>query len=112
MTPWEIAGWIGSILAVSSYAAAIKWNRPILFHTGNVIGSILLAAYEISIGAWPTLILSIAFGTIGVVGVVRSSAEERTQLVDLIVRYAVAIIALTVLVTVGGAIFSLVTQRG
>jgi hypothetical protein len=70
-------GWLGSLLALASYALSVRWARPGVFHLGNLAAAALLVAYDSSVGAWPAAFLSVSFATIGVSALRRSSVGRR-----------------------------------
>jgi hypothetical protein len=77
MNPLEALGWVGVVVVLTTYAASIRLRRPRLFHLGNVVGSVLIGAASWSVGAWPSLALNVAFGAIGVYGLVSRGSTNR-----------------------------------
>ena len=100
---WVLIGWVGAIIALTSYGMAIRSKRPIIFHAGNVVGSIMLIGYDFSIQAWPALFLSLSFGLVGGAGILRSSKEEQQKMGEWLVDKALLIVVALVLFTVGSA---------
>lgn len=103
MSFWVLIGWVGAVIALASYGMAIQSKRPIIFHAGNVVGSIMLIGYDYSIQAWPALFLSLSFGLVGGAGILRSSKEEQAKLGQWLVDKALVIVVALVLFTVASA---------
>ena len=100
---WELIGWVGAAIALISYGMAIRSKRPIVFHAGNVVGSIMLIGYDYSIQAWPALFLSLSFGAVGAAGILRSSRDEQAKLGAWLVDKALLLVIALVLFTLGSA---------
>jgi hypothetical protein len=69
-------GWIGSLVALASYALSVRWARPAVFHLGNLVAAALLVAYDCSVRAWPAAFLSVSFAAIGIAGLRRSRSRS------------------------------------
>lgn len=69
-----IIGWIGTLTVLSTYFWSARTGDIKLFNYGNVIGSILLFFANISLGApMPTIALGVAFGLIGLYGILKGN---------------------------------------
>lgn len=64
-------GWAGTVLVLGAYAFTARTGRVRPFHAANVVGAFLLGASSVAVGAWPQLVLNVAFGAIGAAGLLR-----------------------------------------
>lgn len=67
----EILGWLATGSVLLCYFLMVRKGWVQLFNLANFLGSIALGAYNYSLEAWPTLVLNLAFGAIGLYGLVR-----------------------------------------
>lgn len=88
MDPFQLAGWVGTAIVLGGYAHSVQTGKLRVFNVANVFGAVLLAASNISVGAWPGLAITVSFGLIGLYGLGQgvtdddadaSSARCRTQ---------------------------------
>ncbi len=68
MTAAMAAGWIGSGFVLTAYALSVHYYEARWLHLGNALGSIGIGWSAASVGAWPSLVLTVCFGVIGWVG--------------------------------------------
>ena len=71
----QLAGWAGFLVVIVAYAISIRREDPRAFHLGNVVGSIGLGIAAADVGAWPSLVLTLTFGVLGLVGLVRDTED-------------------------------------
>lgn len=71
MTAAQAAGWAGTVLVLVAYGLATWQHRPKWFHAANVVGAFGIGWSAASVGAWPNLAMTVAFGLIGVWGLTR-----------------------------------------
>lgn len=67
----EVLAFIDALVIVIAYLAASITHRWRYFHATNVLGAPVLIWSEALVGAWGALVLTAAFGVIGLVGLVR-----------------------------------------
>lgn len=68
MTAAMAAGWVGSAVVLGSYALSVHRHCARWLHLGNATGSVGIAWSAASVGAWPSLVLTVCFGAVGWLG--------------------------------------------
>lgn len=91
MTVFTVVGWLGTTVVLCGYLYATVKRRLVVLHWANVVGSVMLVAFSVSVAVWPNVVLSTFFGATGVAGILREkslrnknpqlSFENRTPLV-------------------------------
>lgn len=72
MTPITVAAYIADVWILFTYFALARWKaNPWHFHLANAFGCIPLIATEIAARAYAPMVLTVAFGAIGWVGLSR-----------------------------------------
>lgn len=66
-----LVGWAGTLLVLAGYRLSIVRSRPPIFHRANVVGTVLLGASNAAVGAWPAVVLNLAFGLVALHALLR-----------------------------------------
>lgn len=77
MNAADSAGWACTFLVLSAYTLTVLGVPTIWFHRANAVAWLGIGASAISHGAWPSLVVTAAFGAIGILGLVRRPAASR-----------------------------------
>lgn len=59
----ETIGWAAALLVVVTYFLSVKSQRPLIFHWGNAVGSIVLIPVQIMAGVPFASFISVSFGS-------------------------------------------------
>lgn len=65
--------YLADAVILGSYGFLARTGRSRPFHWANAVGCVPLLAVEVVAHAWPPLVLTAAFGAIGLAGLVRST---------------------------------------
>lgn len=71
MTAALFAGWVCTVWVLTAYVVMVRLGRPRIFHWANAVGCLGTGWAALSVGAWPNLALTLAFGVIGAWGLTR-----------------------------------------
>ena len=70
-----IASYVASLAVISTYLGlALGWSA-LRFHWANAIGCVPIIAFSVSVGAYPSAVLSLFFGLVGLVAIVTGVDE-------------------------------------
>lgn len=66
MSVFDVIGWAGTVVVLGSYFLAARGLADGMrtFHKGNMVGAPMIAASAVYHEAWPSLIVTLAFGVI------------------------------------------------
>lgn len=71
-----VLAYVSDAWVLATYALMAAGRRSLWFHMANALGAVPIAAVEIAARTWPPLILTVAFGLIGAVGMVLYNEEK------------------------------------
>ena len=76
----DLSGWLGAIAVLAGYAAfSLGWiTAGRIFQGLNLLGSLALLVNVYYHGAWPGVVLNLAWGTISAVAMVRAMRARRS----------------------------------
>lgn len=66
-----LVGYCADLWIVATYLLLARTGRERPFHWANAVGCVPIIATEVAVGAWVPLVLTVAFGAFGWIGVLR-----------------------------------------
>jgi hypothetical protein len=65
----EALAYVADVWVIGTYVAMVAGRSVRAFHWANAVGAIPIAVTEVAVGAWQALVLTMAFGIAGAIGV-------------------------------------------
>ncbi len=70
MSPLDLIAYVTDLFILVSYYLFVTRNSARLFNWANAVGAIPLIGVEVAAHTYPPMVLTVAFGLIGVLGLV------------------------------------------
>jgi hypothetical protein len=72
VTVLEAVSYVADVWILTTYFLLAHSGRARPYHLANFVSAFPLAAFEVAVGAWPVLILTVAYGVLAGVGLWRT----------------------------------------
>ncbi len=67
----DLAGWMAAVVILGSYAYSIKKESPVVFHVGNLVGSLTLLPINVFLGLWYSFTLGVCFTILAIIALIK-----------------------------------------
>ncbi len=66
-----LLAWVATVSVLAAYWRLGRTGNALPYHRVNVAGAVVLGAFNASLGAWPSVVLNVAYGLIALAALVR-----------------------------------------